>query len=190
MQQLYRLVLCAVALLPFAFSSAQAQWDRDRYYRGGYGNGTYQDTCTDARWDGSILSARCQKRDGGWRTSSIDSRSCGGQILNLDGRLACGEATDQYQGYGRPPYDDRRDDRPYYDWDYDRGRDYGYTNQGWRGGLPPGDYQLTCQNMRVEGDKLYATCEKRNGGWRETKLDFDRCSSPIANDNGRLTCIR
>lgn len=182
---MYRLILSVVALLPFTLlspaSSAQGQWDRDR---GGYG--TYQDTCTDAHWDGSVLSARCQKRDGGWRNTSIDSRNCGGQILNLDGRLSCGEATNGYQGPNgqydqRPPYDDRGyygDNRGY----------YGRTNQGWEGGLPPGDYKLTCQDMRVEGDHLYASCEKRNGDWRRTSLDFDRCSSPIVNDNGRLRC--
>ena len=181
---MYRLILCMVALVPFGLlspaSSAQGQWDRDRD-RGGYGTGTYQDTCTDAHWDGSVLSARCQKQDGGWRNTSIDSRNCGGQILNIDGRLACGQPDNGYQGqnrpyeqgYQRPPYDDRG---------------YGRTNQGWEGGLPPGDYKLTCQDMRVDGDRLSASCQKRNGDWRRTSLDFDHCSSPIVNDNGHLTC--
>jgi hypothetical protein len=177
---MYRLILGVVALLPFGLlspaASAQGQWDRDRD-RGG--PGTYQDTCTDAHWDGSVLSARCQKRDGGWRNSSIDSRNCNGQILNIDGHLSCGAAD---YGYQDRPYQDR----PYYDDD----RGYGErTNQGyWEGGLPPGDYKLTCQDMHVDGDRLFASCQKRNGDWRRTSLDFDRCSSPIVNDNGHLTC--
>src|ERR1700740_474987 len=102
---MYRLILGVVALLPFGLlspaASAQGQWDRDRD-RGG--PGTYQDTCTDAHWGGSVLSARCQKRDGGWRNSSIDSRNCNGQILNIDGHLSCGAANYGYQD--RPYYDD------------------------------------------------------------------------------------
>lgn len=185
---MHRLILCAVALFSLAVlspaGSAQGQWDRDRDRSQG-GPGTYQDTCTDTHWEGSVLYARCQKQDGGWRNSSIDSRNCGGQILNLNGRLACGEATNGYQQgpYGQaapPPYDNRG-------YGYDRGP---VAQGNWQGGLPPGDYQLTCQNMRVDGDHLSATCEKRNGGWRDTTLDFDRCSSPIVNDNGNLRCQR
>jgi hypothetical protein len=182
---MYRLILSLAAMLPFALlgpiASAQGQWDRDRSYGG---TGTYQDTCTDARWNGSVLSARCQRQDGGWRNSSIDTRNCSGQVLNINGHLSCGEANNGYNGYQNRPYDN--DDRPYYNGD--RGYREG-TNQGyWEGGLPPGDYKLTCQDMQVDGDRLSASCQKRNGEWRRTSLDFDRCSSPIVNDNGHLTC--
>ncbi|HLW53707.1 MAG TPA: CVNH domain-containing protein [Candidatus Angelobacter sp.] len=186
---MYRIILCAVALLPFGLLSpaaaAQGQWDHDRdHYQGGQGNyggpGSFQDSCTDAHWDGSVLYARCQKRDGGWRNTSIDSRNCGAQILNLDGRLSCGQADNGY------PNNDARA----YDRQYDNNRGY-YGGQANQGGLPPGDYQLTCQDMRINGDRLYASCQKRDGRWRNTSLDdFDRCNSPIVNDNGRLRCSR
>jgi len=172
---MYRLILCAVALIQFALlssaSSAQGRSDRDFG-----GPGTYTDTCTDAHWDGSILYARCQRMDGGWRNSSIDSRNCRAQILNLDGYLSCGQAT---SGYQQGPYDN-----------HDSGRPGGPFQGGWRGGLPPGDYKLTCQDMHVAGNRLYATCQRRNGSWHGTSLYFDRCSSPIVNNDGNLRCTR
>lgn len=175
--------LIPILLLGPAALAQNRPYDRD--YNQGYGNGTYQDTCQNVRWDGSVLHAQCQTSDGGWRNSSIDSRNCGGgQILNINGRLACGQVNNGYQqpyGYQQAP-----NGRPY---DYDRDR--GYANQGWQGGLPPGDYQLTCQNMSMNGDRLEARCEKRDGGWRNTSLDdVQRCSSPIVNNNGRLSCQR
>jgi len=179
-----RFLLRAIATLLPVFLLGPAALAQNRGYdRGdnqGYGNGTYQDTCQKIRWDGSVLYAQCQTRDGGWRNTSIDSRDCGGQILNLNGRLACGEAGYQQGNHDR--------DHGYNDRGYNGGP--GYQGNG-EGGLPPGDYRLTCQDMRMDGDRLEARCEKRNGGWRRTSLDdVQRCSSPIVNNNGHLTCER
>jgi hypothetical protein len=132
--------------------------------QGGLPPGDYKQTCREMRSNGSRLDARCQKRDGGWRDSSIDYRSCRGPIINDDGRLRCGAGGG---GYG-----------------YSQGR-------GWQGGLPPGDYTRTCRDTRVNGDRLDASCQKRDGGWRNTTLkNFNNCSSGIVNDDGRLTCQR
>lgn len=184
MRVFLRAIVTMIPLLLLAPAALAQNRPYDRGYdQGYYGNGTYQDSCQNIHWDGSMLYAECQRADGGWRRTSIDSRNCRGQILNLDGRLACGEA-----GYQQGPYE-----RPY-------DRDRGYYNQGpynggpvyqgnWEGGLPPGDYQLTCQNMHMEGDRLEARCEKRNGGWRRTSLDdVQRCTNAIVNDNGHLFC--
>ena len=64
----------------------------------------------------------------------------------------------------------------------------GYSQGGWQGGLPSGDYQQTCQDVRTNGSVLEARCQKRDGGWRNTSLDYRRCSSTIVNDDGRLYC--
>jgi len=56
------------------------------------------------------------------------------------------------------------------------------------GGLPYGDYQQTCRNIRNNGYRLEATCQKRNGDWRSTSLYYRDCRSSIVNDNGRLRC--
>jgi hypothetical protein len=103
--------------------------------------------------------------NGGWRDTSLDYRNCGGaQVINDNGNLRCGSQG----GYGRPG---------------------GGHMSGWRGGLPPGDYRRTCQNMRVEGNKLYATCQRFDGSWHDTSLsNVSQCRMPIANDNGNLNC--
>jgi CVNH domain len=130
--------------------------------QGGLPNGTYRQTCQNININGDRLSAHCQKVDGGWRNSSIDYRSCrGSEIVNENGNLRCAGG----------------------------GGGYGYHGGGWQGGLPPGDYKRTCQNMRVNGNKLFATCQKANGGWNDTSLNnFNLCQRPIANDNGNLRC--
>ncbi|HEY6306698.1 MAG TPA: CVNH domain-containing protein [Candidatus Angelobacter sp.] len=131
--------------------------------QGGLPYGSYRQTCQNMRVDGNKLFAYCRKADGGWRNTSIDYRSCGGEIINDDGYLRCGGGDNRYPGGG--------------------------NIGGWRGGLPPGDYKRTCQNMRVNGNKLYATCQTVNGGWHDTSLNnFNLCQRPIANDNGNLRC--
>jgi CVNH domain len=139
--------------------------------------GSYQQTCRDIRSDDDRLSARCQRADGGWNDTSLDYRNCRGEVINDNGNLRCGGDN---RGYDNRDYDNR-----------------GYDNRGyhsggrWEGGLPPGDYKRTCRNMSVNGDRLYATCERVDGGWKNTTLKhFDRCQSKIVNDNGNLRCQR
>ncbi len=128
--------------------------------------GTYRQTCRNISYNGTRLSAKCQKVDGGWRNTSLDYRNCqGGQVINENGNLRCGGEGGYAGGYGRP----------------------GYAG-GWQGGLPPGDYKRTCQNMRVEGDRLYANCQRTNGSWNDTSLNVNQCGGPIVNDNGNLRC--
>src|SRR5215467_3842349 len=55
-------------------------------------------------------------------------------------------------------------------------------------GLPPGDYRATCQNMRVDGSTLYARCQRRDGAWRNSVLDYRNCGGGIINDDGNLRC--
>jgi Protein of unknown function (DUF3421) len=56
--------------------------------------------------------------------------------------------------------------------------------------LPPpaGNYRVTCRDIRVSDDELYAECRTRNGQWVSTRLDrADRCGDVI-NIDGQLTC--
>jgi Ni/Co efflux regulator RcnB len=74
-------------------------------------------------------------------------------------------------------------DQDHHDRDHDR--DHRYD----RDRVPDGSYRQTCQDIRVDGDRLYAKCQKRNNDWRSTSLKhFDRCRGEIANINGRLEC--
>ena len=64
----------------------------------------------------------------------------------------------------------------------------GYGDR-WRGGVPRGPYEQTCRNIRVDGNRLNATCQKRDGDWRDTSLNsFGYCRGQIENDNGHLRC--
>ena len=149
------------------------------YYPGGYQNGLppgdYVQTCRNIRSDGNVLVAECQKRDGGWRRTSLDLGQCSGGIVNNNGNLTCGGGN----GYSNGGYNGG-----YNNGGYNNGYGYG----GYQNGLPAGDYVQTCRNMRMDGNRLLAECQKRDGGWRRTSLDASSCSSPIANDNGRLVC--
>ena len=135
---------------------------QDGYRQGNMPRSDYQQTCRNIYMDGDRLVAECQERDGDWhRTSLDDAFRCRGEIHNINGNLTCGGGDS----------DDWRDRRR------------------WRNGLPPGDYAQTCRNISLNGDRLYAECQKRNGHWHRTSLeDIDRCSGPIANDNGNLVC--
>ena len=131
--------------------------------QGGLPYGNYRHTCQNINVNGNTLSAHCQKVDGGWRNSSIDYRSCrGSEIINDNGHLRCGG-----------------------------GGGYGYQGGagGGQGGLPPGDYKRTCQNMYVDGNRLYATCLKVDGGWNSTSLkNVNQCRTRVVNEDGNLRC--
>jgi len=101
----------------------------------------------------------------------------GGQDRGQDDRRG-----DQQQG-------DRRDNAQGDRQGYQQGdrRDDGH----FRDGAPEGGYRQTCRDILVAGNTLQASCEKRNGKWKQTSLrNFDRCTDQIENNNGRLVCSR
>lgn len=53
---------------------------------------------------------------------------------------------------------------------------------------PKGTYQNSCKNIRVDGNQLKAKCEKRNGSWNSTKINYKKCKGDISNNNGELSC--
>ncbi|MCE9522777.1 MAG: hypothetical protein K8S25_10140 [Alphaproteobacteria bacterium] len=85
----------------------------------------------------------------------------------------------------------------YRDCDGDIGNDNGSltcamnddANPGGGASVPPGSYQSSCQNERVDGGDLLADCADRNGRTRHSELqNFRRCRDDINNDNGELRC--
>jgi major membrane immunogen (membrane-anchored lipoprotein) len=62
------------------------------------------------------------------------------------------------------------------------------ASSGAQGGLPAGDYQQTCRNIRSNGSQLIANCRKQDGSWRNTSLDTLDCRGSIVNDDGQLRC--
>jgi CVNH domain len=152
--------------------------------------GSYQQTCRNVGVRGSTLYAECQDTNRNWqRTELQDYQRCSGEIQNLDGRLQCtggnGYGQNGNNGYGRG--DGRGDDRGHdADRDHDRDRDRGRYGDN---GIPYGSYSQTCQNIRINGDSLQASCQKKNGKWRNTSLgNYRSCRGEIQNDNGKLRC--
>jgi hypothetical protein len=165
-------VALTVALWNPGTSFAAQQYGRQR----GVPSGGYAQTCQDIHANGYNLEANCQTMNGQWnRTSLQNFNECTGGIENVDGRLACNKGTVSGQDY-RPG--DQQGDRR------DNGQD------GYRDSVPYGGYTQTCQDIRTNGNMLQASCQRKNGKWRQSSLrNFNRCSA-IENSNGRLVCGR
>jgi hypothetical protein len=155
--------------------------------------GSYQQTCRKIGVRGNTLYAECQDTDRHWRSSQLqDYQRCNGDIQNVNGSLQCGNAGN---GYGQPGYNRDRD----HDGDHDRDHDHDYRgdrndDRQWdwdrdhRNRIPRGSYVQSCQNVRVNGNRIDASCQKRNGGWKNTHLDNFQGCRDIENDNGKLRC--
>ena len=133
--------------------------------QGGIPQGSYQQTCNNVSVNGAVLVANCQDRNGNWRSAQLpDFQTCNGDIMNDNGNLRCASSAGYNYGPGGP------------------------GPQGVNG--PNGSYVQTCNNVRVKGDDLHATCQTRDGSWHDTKLDdFNKCRGDIMNDNGNLRCV-
>lgn len=57
-----------------------------------------------------------------------------------------------------------------------------------KGALPPGSWSRTCRNPVIRGHRLFAECKARQGGWQFTHINIRRCTQPISNQDGKLTC--
>ena len=177
----------AVAVLALAFATAAPAFAQP--------GGSYQQTCRNIGVRGSTLYAECQNTGGGWQSTQLrDYDRCRGEIQNINGNLQC--TASNRGGYG--PNEGYGHDRDR-DYDHDRDRNHDYhqdRDQDWdwdrdhRYRLPRGTYVQTCQNIQVNGDTLRASCQKRNGGWRNTSLGNFRQCRDIENNNGKLRCYR
>jgi hypothetical protein len=56
-------------------------------------------------------------------------------------------------------------------------------------GLPPGSYQQSCRDFRMQGGTLTAVCRRANGrGDPLPALNVTHCVGDIGNNNGQLVC--
>jgi hypothetical protein len=127
-------------------------------------SGSYQQSCKNIGVRDEVLSANCQDSDGKWEATQLrDYRSCGGDIMNDNGALRCGNG-------GPAPV-------------------AGYQ-PGYQTGVPNGSYAQSCQEIRVHGDDLEARCQTADGTWHKTSLDdYQKCRGDVVNDNGKLRCV-
>jgi CVNH domain len=154
-------------------------------------SGSYQQTCRNIDARGSTLYASCENTSGGWQSTQLrDFQRCSGEIQNINGSLQCSVSGNR--GYDQG--DDQNRGR-----DADRGRDEDRRrdgdrdqdgNQAYDRG-PQGSYIQSCQNVSTNGNTLQASCQKKNGKWRQTSLrNYNRCNRDISNNNGKLQCTR
>jgi len=55
-------------------------------------------------------------------------------------------------------------------------------------GIPPGSYKKTCKDIQIIATKLWAVCEKADGSYEKSTLNYQHCEGDISNNNGRLSC--
>jgi hypothetical protein len=143
--------------------------------------GPYMQTCSPVYVRGDDLRARCATRDGRWVWTALDHyQACHAPIVNWDGQLRCGGEREEHAR----------------DWDRDRDRerefrDHDHDVRVQPRPLPAGTWAETCRDIEMQGDRLHARCQNKDGGWRWTDLDdVDRCHRGVVNLDGHLTCAQ
>ncbi len=166
-------------------------------------SGSYQQTCRNIDARGSTLYASCDNGNGGWQATQLsDFQRCSGGIQNINGSLQCNAIGNRVNDQGHDTdrghdADHGRDGDRGHDADRDRDANHGqYGDRGRDGDQaydqgPRGSYLQSCQNVSTSGSTLRASCQKKNGGWRQASLrNYNRCSRDISNNNGKLQCAR
>ncbi|HZD95033.1 MAG TPA: hypothetical protein VE133_12310, partial [Candidatus Sulfotelmatobacter sp.] len=153
--------------------------------------GSYQQTCRNIGVRGSTLYAECQDTERHWHNVQMrDYDRCNGEIQNINGSLQCSNGGGYGGSYGQGGYG--RDNDRDRDHDHDRDHDNDRYRNGDRrygdNGLPYGSYSQTCQSIRVNGDRLEASCQKKNGKLKNSSLNHYQQCREIENDNGKLRC--
>jgi hypothetical protein len=65
----------------------------------------------------------------------------------------------------------------------------GFSISAYSQALPPGSYQQSCRDFRMQGSTLTALCRRANGrGEQITALNVAHCAGDIGNNNGQLQC--
>jgi hypothetical protein len=66
---------------------------------------------------------------------------------------------------------------------------FGLSLSAYAQASPPGSYQQSCRDIRMQGATLTAVCRRANGrGEQPTALNVAHCAGDIGNNNGQLVC--
>lgn len=196
------LTLCGAVLVSGPDSSAQST-----------PGGSYKETCRQISVVGGNLVAQCQRADGSWRNSALNYYDCSGDIWNDNGSLKCKHSS---INPGKTPSGSYRDScrdirtdgnqlkaqcqKRNGSWNNSKINYKNCSGDIWNdngdlackgsgsGNVPRGSYKNSCNNYYTEGNRLYASCQKKNGGWRDTSINYRNCDKDIWNDNGELAC--
>ncbi len=172
--------------------------------------GTYKNSCKNIKLDGNKLKAKCRKENGVWNNTKINYKQCASDIYNENGELRC-----KKRGGPVPRGSYKQSCQDYYV-EGNQLKARCLTKKGilkntslnfrkcigdisningeltceskYAPNLPEGSYIYSCRDLRIDGDKLKAECQKNNGSWTRTSMNYKNCKGDIANINGRLAC--
>src|SRR5947209_4794210 len=123
-------------------------------------SGSYQQSCKNIGVRDEVLSANCQDSDGKWEATQLrDYRTCGGDIMNDNGALRCGNSGTVVQ--------------PGYQAGIPNGS---YTQSCQEIRVHGDDLEARCQTADGNWHKTKLD-------------DFQKCRGDVANDNGSLRCV-
>ena len=174
-------------------------------------DGSYKESCRDFHVVGGNLTANCENEKGQWIFSKIYIDSCAGDIWNEDGNLKCKQrpAPPAPSGSYKNSCKDIevKGDRlkakcekkngnwnntsiNYKKCDRDIWNDNGELTckKKQSSKLPSGSYKNSCRDAYTEGKRLYAECQRRDGSWKKSSINYKNCNKNISNDNGNLIC--
>lgn len=173
--------------------------------------GSYKNTCSNIQVQFGIISAQCQKTDGSWKATQLNYKDCEGDISNQNGVLTCKHSPKPEKPLPRGSYKQSCQNAyvegkwlyakcqktngnwsnssiKYSDCNKDIWNNNGVLTCGGGSNLPKGSYKQSCKDAYVEGNWLYAKCQKNNGSWYNSSIKYSDCNKDIWNNNGVLTC--
>jgi len=133
--------------------------------------GNYIQSCNSCSEFNNSLRCSCNDQQGFPRFTQLDYEDCdpnNNYITNQNGTLTCGDP--KYSSYNHHYYSHQDDEQS---------------------NLPYGNYQQTCQQCYVNGDKLHCVCLTQNQQPQATSIGIHHCYKDhreIVNTNGNLTC--
>lgn len=102
-----RFLASAAAVLVVGMPIALPAWGQ------GFPTGSYQRSCVQVHWAGSVLVAECPRMDGRMTGTGLqDARRCTGDIANINGQLQCTAGGPPPVVRGPAPEERRRDYYP------------------------------------------------------------------------------
>jgi hypothetical protein len=167
--------------------------------------GSYLSSCNNVSATATTLYATCKDQGSSWWKTSLDYKTCIGNISNADGMLSCSRPAPA-GSYLQTCHDAivsnglltatcraRNGDSEKTQLDFGPCTSDIWNADGHltclKGKPPGGSYLQTCRDVIAQGTSVFATCRTIGGDWPHTMLsDVSVCVGDIGNDDGRLWC--
>ncbi len=170
-------------------------------------SGSYTKTCQNISINNDTLHAQCDNGKGGLDETTLDQVSqCKGDIGNLHGSLSCSRGIVPSGSYRSSCINPTVSGGTLVaHCEAKSGKlqnaslsgislctgDIGNLDGNLtcaKGNVPSGSYRDSCINPTANGSTLTAKCQRKDGSFRETSIDFSKCGAGVGNLDGSLTC--